>query len=114
METPGPGEYRYLRLAWKTPEGSGVMLELADNGNWPDAGDARRRIYSGKNTTDWKATQISREPLVSDGTLVSGPFASRYQVYMPRRFTVRIRGWICPAEKQNSLNGAEARRFVAL
>jgi putative heme-binding domain-containing protein len=62
VEKPGPGEYRYLRLAWKTPEGTGVMLELADNGNWPDAGDARRRIYSGKNTTDWKATQISREP----------------------------------------------------
>jgi putative membrane-bound dehydrogenase-like protein len=62
VEKPGLGEYRYLRLAWKTPEGTGVMLELADNGAWPDAGDARRRVYSGKNTTDWKATQISREP----------------------------------------------------
>jgi putative membrane-bound dehydrogenase-like protein len=61
VEKPGLGEYRYLRLAWKTPDGSGVMLELADDGKWPDAGDTRRRIYSGKNTTDWKATQISRE-----------------------------------------------------
>jgi putative heme-binding domain-containing protein len=61
VEKPGPGEYRYLRLAWKTPEGSGVMLELADNGDWPDANDARRRIYSGKNTTAWKATQVSKE-----------------------------------------------------
>jgi putative membrane-bound dehydrogenase-like protein len=61
VEKPALGEYRYLRLAWKTPQGCGVMLELADNGTWPDAADARRRIFSGKNTTAWKATQISRE-----------------------------------------------------
>jgi putative heme-binding domain-containing protein len=61
VEKPGPGEYRYLRLAWKTPEGKGVMLEMADDGNWPDASDSRRRIYSGKNTTAWKATQISKD-----------------------------------------------------
>jgi hypothetical protein len=58
-EKPGPGEYRYLRLAWKTPEGSGVLLELADGGRWPDAEKPRCRIYSGKNTTAWKAVQIS-------------------------------------------------------
>jgi putative heme-binding domain-containing protein len=61
VEKPAPGEYRYLRLAWKTPKGRGVMLELADNGNWPDPADPRRRIFSGKNTTAWKAAQISRE-----------------------------------------------------
>jgi putative membrane-bound dehydrogenase-like protein len=62
VEKPGPGEYRYLRLAWKTPAGQGVMLELADNGNWPDAGSPHRRIFSGKNTTTWKATRISERP----------------------------------------------------
>jgi putative heme-binding domain-containing protein len=61
VEKPALGEYRYLRLAWKTPRGSGVMLEPADHGAWPDAADPRRRIFSGKNTTAWKATQISRE-----------------------------------------------------
>jgi putative membrane-bound dehydrogenase-like protein len=62
VERPGPGEYRYLRLAWKAPAGQGVMLELADNGNWPDAGSPKRRIFSGKNTTAWKATRISERP----------------------------------------------------
>jgi hypothetical protein len=61
VDKPALGEYRYLRLAWKTPRGSGVMLELADHGAWPDAADPRRRIFSGKNTTAWKGTQISRE-----------------------------------------------------
>jgi putative membrane-bound dehydrogenase-like protein len=56
-----PGEYRYLRFAWKSPAGTGVMLELADNGAWPDAGVARGRYYSGKNTTGWKAVQVSRQ-----------------------------------------------------
>jgi putative heme-binding domain-containing protein len=61
VEKPGPGEYRYLRLAWKTPQGSGVLLELADGGRWPAAQKPRCRIYSGKNTTAWKAVQISTE-----------------------------------------------------
>jgi putative membrane-bound dehydrogenase-like protein len=61
VERPGTAEYRYLRLAWKTLDGSGIMLELADNGNWPDANDATRRIFSGKNTTTWRAKQISKE-----------------------------------------------------
>jgi putative heme-binding domain-containing protein len=61
VEKPGPGEYRFMRLAWKTPEGKGIMLELADNGNWPDPEDTRRRIFSGENTTPWKATSIAKE-----------------------------------------------------
>jgi putative heme-binding domain-containing protein len=56
-----PGEYRYLRFAWQSPAGTGVMLELANNGRWPDAGVARGRYYSGKNTTGWKAVQVSRQ-----------------------------------------------------
>src|SRR5262249_5904666 len=61
VEKPGLGEYRYLRLAWKTPQGSGVLLELADGGSWPAAQKPRCRIYSGKNTTAWQAVQISTE-----------------------------------------------------
>jgi putative heme-binding domain-containing protein len=61
VEKPGPGEYRFMRLAWKTPEGKGIMLELADNGNWPDPEDTRRRFFSGENTTPWKATTVAKE-----------------------------------------------------
>ena len=58
-EKPGPGEYRYLQLAWKTDGAKGVMIELADNGKWPPAEKPLRRYYSGQNTTKWQATQIS-------------------------------------------------------
>jgi putative membrane-bound dehydrogenase-like protein len=58
-EKPGPGEYRYLRFAWKTDGADGVMLEFADNGRWPAADKPMRRYYSGKNTTAWKATEVS-------------------------------------------------------
>ena len=58
-EKPGPGEYRYLQLAWKTDGAKGVLIELADNGKWPPAEKPLRRYYSGQNTTKWQATQIS-------------------------------------------------------
>jgi putative membrane-bound dehydrogenase-like protein len=62
VEKPGgPDEYRYLRFAWKCPEGAGAMLELADNGNWPKETDPRRRYYSGRNTTRWQAREVSKE-----------------------------------------------------
>jgi putative membrane-bound dehydrogenase-like protein len=62
VEKPkGPGEYRYLRFAWKSPAGTGVMLELADNGAWPGEGEQRCRFYSGKNSTGWKAVRVSGE-----------------------------------------------------
>jgi putative membrane-bound dehydrogenase-like protein len=57
-EKPGPGEFRYLRWAWKA-RGPGVMLELADAGAWPAANQAVRRYYSGTNTTDWQAVRLS-------------------------------------------------------
>ena len=58
-EKPGPGEYRYLRFAWKSPTGTGIMLELADNGAWPKENETRGRLVSGKNTTKWQAVQVS-------------------------------------------------------
>ena len=62
VEKPGPGEYRYLRFAWKSPSASGVMLELADNGAWPDAQSPRCRFYSGTNSTGWQATEVADQP----------------------------------------------------
>lgn len=61
VEKPGPGEYRYLRFAWKSPQGKGIMLELADNGAWPAADASRCRVYCGVNTSAWKAVQVAKD-----------------------------------------------------
>ncbi len=54
------GEYRYLRLAWRTA-GTGVLIELATSGKWPKPQDPRLRFYAGKNSSEWKATEITPE-----------------------------------------------------
>jgi len=36
-ENPAPGEFRYLRFAWKSDGAEGVMIELANDGRWPAA-----------------------------------------------------------------------------
>lgn len=61
-EHPRDGEFRYLRLAWKTKAADGVLIELADDGGWPRPDDPRRRYFSGVNTTDWQATQVAQQP----------------------------------------------------
>jgi putative membrane-bound dehydrogenase-like protein len=58
-ENPGPGEFRYLRFAWKSAGGHGVMIELAADGQWPPAEKPIHRYYAGKNTTGWAALQVS-------------------------------------------------------
>ena len=58
-ERPGPGEYRYLRFAWKSAGADGVMLELADDGRWPPAERPLRRYHAGRNTTGWQSVEIS-------------------------------------------------------
>ena len=59
-ENPKPGEFRYLRLAWKAPNAKGVMLEIANNGKWPDPNSANGRYFSGENTSDWQAKQLKQ------------------------------------------------------
>ena len=61
-ENPGPNEFRYLRFAWKSLGGHGVMIELAADGQWPPAEKPLRRYYAGKNTTGWAAVQVTPEP----------------------------------------------------
>lgn len=60
-ETPGPGEFRYLRFAWRSRGGDGVMIELAGDGRWPPAEKPLWRYYSGRNTTGWAAVQVAEE-----------------------------------------------------
>jgi mono/diheme cytochrome c family protein len=58
-EQPQPGEYRYLRLAWKKRGEGSVMIELAANGAWLDAKVAKGRYVAGPNTTGWAANSVS-------------------------------------------------------
>ncbi|MDY0165420.1 MAG: HEAT repeat domain-containing protein [Thermoguttaceae bacterium] len=58
---PGPGQYRYLRFAWKAAGAAGVMIELAGGGHWPPAEQPLRRYYSGGNTTGWAAVEVASE-----------------------------------------------------
>jgi len=59
VENPALGQFRYLRFAWKSRGGQGVMIELAADGKWPPAEKPLRRYYAGKNTTDWQALEVS-------------------------------------------------------
>ncbi len=50
-ENPGPGEYRYLRFAWKKQGGSTICLQLNHDGAWGPGGSgkpgAKFRYHSG-------------------------------------------------------------------
>ena len=48
-----------VSLALTGSGGAGVMIELAADGGWPRADQPVRRYYSGRNTTAWKAMQVS-------------------------------------------------------
>ena len=58
-EKPIVGEYRYIRFAWKAPHASGVMMELADDGQWPPADKPLRRYFAGKNLSGWEAVEVA-------------------------------------------------------
>ena len=36
------------------------MLEIANNGKWPDPNNANGRYFSGENTSDWQAKQLKQ------------------------------------------------------
>ncbi|NQT16765.1 MAG: c-type cytochrome [Planctomycetes bacterium] len=61
VEQPAAGEFRYLRFAWKSRKGRGVMIELAGDGKWPPADKPLWRYYSGQNTTEWQAVEVSAD-----------------------------------------------------
>ena len=57
VEKPRAGEYRYLRFAWKKPEGQGVMVQLCVSGlDWG-------RYFAGVNAVGfYPALQVSASP----------------------------------------------------
>lgn len=69
-EQPRPGEYRYLRLAWKKRGTGSVMIELAANGTWPDAKVPKGRYVAGRNNTGWAAISVN-ETAPAEWTVVT-------------------------------------------
>ena len=57
-EKPRPGEYRYLRFAWRKDGGGGIMLQIAQDGAW---NDKTRRFLAGSNEVGWAAVSVARE-----------------------------------------------------
>lgn len=54
VEAPRPGEYRYMRFAWKKPEGRGIMVQLCVGGiDWG-------RYFAGENIVGFQpALQVN-------------------------------------------------------
>jgi putative membrane-bound dehydrogenase-like protein len=60
-EQPVEGEFRYLRLAMKTVDAKGMMIELAADGKFPPNDRAIRTYYAGMNSTGWKSNALAKE-----------------------------------------------------
>ena len=58
-EKPVPGEFRFLRFAWRKEGPGGIMIQLAVNGSW---NAKTRRFVSGPNDVGWPATTIEKDP----------------------------------------------------
>ena len=46
-QNPQAGEYRYLQFAWKKVDGQAICLQLAHDGAWGPAGNAKFRYHAG-------------------------------------------------------------------
>ena len=58
-ENPKPGEFRYLRFAWKLERGDTAMLALADQGEFGDPADGRLRYVVGQQLAEWGAHRVA-------------------------------------------------------
>jgi hypothetical protein len=63
-ETPQPGQYRYIRFAWKKNGGDKIYMHLAANGEW------KHRLYAGRENGGWKGKRIS-DKLPGEWTVVT-------------------------------------------
>ena len=58
-EKPHPGEYRYLRFAWKSVDGRGINLQVAADGVFSANDQAARSYCAGPSATSWAARSLS-------------------------------------------------------
>ncbi len=57
-EKPRPGEFRYLRFAWRKEGDGGIMIQIARDGAW---NEKTRRFVAGSNDLKWPATEVAHE-----------------------------------------------------
>lgn len=79
VEKPGPGQYRYLRFAWKREGGAGIMIQLhANNGSW------NQRYYAGAvsaATNGWGAMLRVTDKLPAEWELVTRDLYKDYGAF---------------------------------
>src|SRR5262249_40862724 len=55
-EKPEPGEYRYLRFAWRADGAAGIMIQLHDDRDW------NIRYTAGVNQFNWATKFVANQP----------------------------------------------------
>lgn len=74
-EKPAPGEYRYLRFAWKKKGGASVCLQINHDGGWGPGGsgkpDAKFRYHAGPGGECYGASVVVDEKLPADFVVVN-------------------------------------------
>ncbi len=74
-ENPGPGEYRYLRFAWKKQGGQSICLQLNHDGAWgpTDATrpNAKFRYHAGPGGECYSASTLVDEKLPTEWVVVT-------------------------------------------
>jgi hypothetical protein len=70
---PGPGEYRFLRFAWKKKGGQSICLQLSHDGKWGPIGDkaARFRYRSGPGPERFGGSLLLEKSLPLQWTVVT-------------------------------------------
>ena len=70
-ENPGPGQYRYLRFAWKKRGGGGGMIfEVPNDGQWRPQTQTNGAWSAGPNRSGWGAISLS-DAAPSEWTVVT-------------------------------------------
>lgn len=73
-ENPGPGEFRYIRFAWKKRGGEAICLQLNHDGAWGPGGAGREgakfRYHSGPNEV-YGASLAAGDKLPAEWTVVT-------------------------------------------
>lgn len=58
-ENPGPGEYRYLRFAWRVEQGDTAAIAFCSEGELGEPEDGRLRYAVGNDLMGWGATRVA-------------------------------------------------------
>jgi hypothetical protein len=75
-ENPGPGEYRYIRFAWKKAGGNSICLQLNHDGAWGPGGEGGRegakfRYHAGPGGECYGASLVISDKLPGKFELVT-------------------------------------------